>query len=153
MIMILNDLFVRQNVFSKLLLQRDEKELSKELKVKIMRIRMAYSKVRRRFDEEVKEFVDELMSDEFKRLGSLTTRTEEEELQYNKLSEKINAEYAEFLNQKGHEEISDIIDDSFTLEEYSDIVDINSGNDVEINGNSIQAPDFLEIVYNLFVKE
>jgi hypothetical protein len=30
---------------------------------------------------------------------------------------------------------------------------IASGNDVEINGNKIAAVDFMEIVYNLFVKE
>jgi hypothetical protein len=46
-----------------------------------------------------------------------------------------------------------MIDDSFTMDEYSDIVDVNSGNDVEINGNKIKATDFLEIIYDLFVKE
>ena len=40
-----------------------------------------------------------------------------------------------------------------TMDEYSDILDINSGNDVEINGNTIKAADLMEIVFDLFVKE
>jgi len=39
------------------------------------------------------------------------------------------------------------------MDEYSEIVEVNAGNDVEINGNKIPAADFLEIVYDLFVKE
>ena len=36
-------------------------------------------------------------------------------------------------------------------DDYTDIVEVNAGNDVEINGNSIKAVDFLEIIYDLFV--
>ena len=58
----------------------------------------------------------------------------------------------EFVNKKGLEEVEQI-DDTFTEEDYSDLVDVNSNNNVEINGTSIKAPDFLEIVYDLFVKK
>lgn len=151
--MVLNDLLTRQNVFTKINLKDGEKELSKELKVKIMRIRMAYTKIKKNFDSEVQEFVDELMTDEFKELNSKTERTQEENDRFNELSNAINSDYQEFLIQKGLEEITTIIDDTLTIDEYSDILDINSGNDVEINGNKISAVDFMEIVYDLFVKE
>ena len=151
--MVLNDLLTRQNVFTKINLKDGEKELSKELKVKIMRIRMAYTKIKKNFDSEVQEFVDELMTDEFKELNSKTERTQEENDRFNELSNAINSDYQEFLVQKGLEEITTIIDDTLTIDEYSDILDINSGNDVEINGNKISAVDFMEIVYDLFVKE
>ena len=39
------------------------------------------------------------------------------------------------------------------MDEYSDILDINAGNDVEINGNKISAVDFMEVVMSLFVSE
>lgn len=151
--MVLNDLLTRQNVFTKINLKDGEKELSKELKVKIMRIRMAYTKIKKNFDSEVQEFVDELMTDEFKELNSKTEKTQEENDRFNELSNAINSDYQEFLIQKGLEEITTIIDDTLTIDEYSDILDINSGNDVEINGNKISAVDFMEIVYDLFVKE
>ena len=150
--MVLNDLLTRQNVFTKILLKADDKELSKELKVKVMRMRMAYTKIRKNFDAEVQEFTEELLSDEFKNLNAKENRTTEEELRLSELSTKINSEYQEFLNQKGSEEVKDI-DYALTLDEYAEILDVNAGNDVEINGNKIPAVDFMEIVYDLFVKE
>ena len=150
--MILNDVLTRQNVFTKIILKDGEKELPKALKVKIMRIRMAYTKIKKAFDEEVKEFTDELVPQELKDLSAKSERTDEENARMEELTNKVNMEYQEFLIQKGNEEVS-VVDDSLTMDEYSDILDINAGNDIEINGNKIAAVDFLEIIYDLFVKE
>lgn len=151
--MVLNDLLTKQNVFTKIILKDGDKELSKELKVKVMRIRMAYAKIKKNFDAEVQEFTDELVTDEFKELQSKTEKTTEEEARFTELTNSINSDYQEFLIQKGKEEVSISVDDTLTFEEYSDILDVNSGNDVEINGNKVPAVDFLEVVYDLFVKE
>ena len=151
--MILNDVLTRQNVFTKIILKDGDKELSKELKVKVMRIRMAYTKVKKAFDAEVQEFTEELVPEELKNLNSKEKRTDEENARMQELTNKVNSEYQEFLIQKGNEEVKDEIEDSFNMAEYSDIVDVNSGNDIEINGNKISAVDFLEIIYDLFVKE
>lgn len=153
MTMILNDVLTRQNVFTKIILKDGEKELSKALKVKIMRIRMAYTKIKKAFDEEVKEFTEELVPQELKDLSAKTERTEEEDARMQELTNKVNSEYQEFLIQKGNEEVKDMLDDSLTMDEYSDILDINAGNDVEINGTKVPAVDFLEVIYDLFVKE
>lgn len=150
--MILNDVMLKQNVFTKISLKSGDKELPKELKVKVMRIRMAYSKIKKNFDAEVREFSEELMSEEFKELNNKIERTSEEEARLVELTNSINAEYQEFIIQKGKEEI-DSIDDSLSLDEYSDIVEVNAGNTVEINGHEISSEDFLEAVYELFVKE
>lgn len=150
--MILNDLLTKQNVFTKISLKDGEKELPKELKVKVMRTRMAYTKAKKAFDAEVQEFTEELLTDEFKELSNKAEKTSEEEARLKELTDKINSDYQEFLIQKGREEVKEI-DDTFTMDEYSEIVEVNAGNDVEINGNKIPAADFLEIVYDLFVKE
>ena len=149
--MILNELLTRQNVITKIELKDGEKELPKELKVKIMRIRLAYNKVKKAFDEDVKEFVEQITTDEYKELVQKTDRNEDEEKRFNELTTKINSDYIEFINQKGLEEISETIDDKFTEDEYAEILDINSGNDVEINGNKIKAADFMEIFYEIFI--
>ena len=99
--MILNELLTRQNVFTKISLSDGEKELPKELKVKIMRIRMSYNKIRKAFDNEVQEFVEELMTDEFKNLQQNNERSEQEEKRFQELSKLIDSEYQEFLIQKG----------------------------------------------------
>ena len=151
--MTLNDVLTKQNVITKILLKDGEKELSKELKVKIMRTRMAYNKIKKQFDEDAQEFANQIISDELKDLANKTDRNAEENTRYEELNAKANAEYQEYLVQKGLEEVSDAPEDSITMDEYSDILDINSGNDVEINGNTIKAADLMEIVFDLFVKE
>lgn len=148
--MILNEVLTRQNVFTKILLKDNEKELPKELKVKIMRIRLAYSKIKKNFDTEVQEFAEQLITDEYKELSS-KERTSEENVIFEELSNSINSEYQEFLIQKGTEDVS-IIDDTLTEEEYFKILEVNIENDIEINGNKILAPEFLELVYDMFVK-
>ena len=40
---------------------------------------------------------------------------------------------------------------AFNIDEYSEILETNSSNDVEINGQKIKAPDFLEAIYEIFV--
>lgn len=150
--MILNDVLTKQNVLSQVILESDGKELPKELKVKVMRIRMAYTKAKKAFDAEVQEFAQDLMTDEFKELSNKSEKTEEENAKFEEMQNKINSEYQEFLIQKGTEEVSNI-DDTFTESEYFDIVDVNSGNNVEINGNKIKATDFLEIFYDIFVND
>lgn len=150
--MILNDVLTKQNVFTKLLLKSEGKELPKELKVKVMRIRMAYSKIKNNFESEVNEFIQELITDEFRELATKETRTTEEDVRYKELASNIDSDYIEFINQKGNEEVKDM-DDTFTIDEYSEIVEVNAGNDVEINKVKIPAVDFLEIIYSLFVKE
>jgi hypothetical protein len=151
MVMILNELLTRQNVITKIELKDGDKELPKELKVKIMRIRLAYNKVKKAFDEDVKEFVEQIATDEYKALAQKVDRTEEEETKYNELNSKINSDYIEFVNQKGLEEVSENIDDKISEDEYSEILDVNAGNDVEINGQTLKAADLMEAFYELFV--
>lgn len=150
--MTLNDVLTKQNVITKILLKDGDKELSKELKVKIMRIRMAYNKIKKSFDEDVKEFTEALIPQEFKDISLKTNKTDEDHLKLGELETKINSEYQEYLIQKGNEEVK-MFDDSITMDDYSDIIEVNAGNNVEINGNLIKAPDFLEIIYDMFVKE
>lgn len=150
--MTLNDVLTKQNVITKIILKDGDKELSKELKVKIMRIRMAYNKIKKQFDDDTQEFTNQIISDELRELANKSERTLEEEARFNELNDKTNSEYQEYLIQKGLEEVKDTPDDVITMEEYSDILDVNSGNDVEINGNSVKATDLMEIVFDLFVK-
>lgn len=152
MLMTLNDVLTKQNVITKIILKDGDKELPKELKVKIMRIRMAYNKIKKQFDDDTQEFTNQIISDELRELANKSERTPEEEARFNELNDKTNSEYQEYLIQKGFEEVKDTPDDVITMEEYSDILDVNSGNDVEINGNSVKAADLMEIVFDLFVK-
>jgi predicted ATP-dependent protease len=149
--MTLNEILTRQNLIIKILLSHGDKELSKELKVKIMRMRMAYNKIKKQFDEDAQEFSKQLVSDELKTLANKQDKTEEENSRFEELNNKANSEYQEFLIQKGNEEV-DFIDSTFTEEEYADILDINSDGEYEMNGHKIKAADLMEVFYGIYME-
>ena len=153
--MTFNEILSKQNVLNALLLKDGDNELSKELKVKIVRLRIAFSAIRKTFDEALQEFVKELAPERFKELQQKPEdqRTDEEKEEFEQLSAKINTDYNEFIIQKGNEEVTFTADDKFTDEEFDNLISINAGNQVEINGNKIKAEELMEIFYTLFVNK
>ena len=59
-----NEAIAKYNFISKVLLQNGNDELSKELKVKVMTMRIDLSKIKKTFDEDSKALVDELITDD-----------------------------------------------------------------------------------------
>lgn len=148
--MTLNDAFVKHNFISKILLKTDDAELSKPLKVKVMTLRLELSKIKSGFERDLKEIVETLKPEGYNTLTSKLERTEEENATVDKWNAAIKDGYDAYLTEKSMEEID--WDGRFTEDEYFELVDVNSGNDVEINGTKIKAADFLEIIYSLFVE-
>lgn len=118
-----------------------------------MRIRIAYGKLRTQIDSDIQEFGKQLNETTLKGVGDFNTMTDEEKAIAEQTVKKANAEYEEFVKQKGLEAIESSVDDKFTEEEYEEIVEVNAGNDVELNGTKVSAADLLEIFYNLFIHE
>ena len=148
-----NDLMIRQNFLNKVLLKDGDNELSKDLKVKIMRLRIKLSKVRKEFDEDVQEAAKGFMPEGFQQLAQKQDKTEEEQKLFNEQNAKLNDEYNAYVLKRSQETVDGIIDTKFTDAEYNEILEVNAGNDVEINGQKLSAPDFLEVFYSLFVGE
>lgn len=153
--MTLNEILTRQNVLNAILLKDGKNELGKELKVKIVRLRMAFNKYKKSLDEEVKEFTNELVPEELKTLQEKpeSERTEEENTRLKELVDKVNSEYNEFMIQKGNEEVKFDTNYSFTDDDFDSIVAVNAGNEVEINGNKVKSEDLIEAFYELFVNK
>jgi len=147
-----NEVLTRHNFVSKLLLKDGDKELSRDLKVKVMGMRIEYGKIRKQFDEDVQEFVKGLNSDKLTELQQKGDRTEAEEKELQELTDKLNGDYRAYVESRLKEEVT-VSDRSFTEADYAELVEVNAGNDVEINGTKLQATDFLEILYTLFFDE
>lgn len=147
--MTLNEVLIRHNFITKLLLKDGNSELSKELKVKIMGMRIALSKFRNQFDADAQEAIKGLKPENFDALAQKQDRTPEEEKELKEMSDKLTEEYNAFVIAKGNELVS--FDKKFTEEEFGEIMEVNADNDVEINGNKLNAADFLEVIYGLFV--
>lgn len=146
-----NEALIKQNFITKILLKKDENELSKELKVKIMGMRIKLAKIRKEFDEDIQEAVKGFSPEGFAELAQKQNKTEEEVKNFEEMNKKINDEYQAYIIKRGQEEVS--IDTKLTEDEYNELIEVNADNDVEINGQKINAADFLEILYTLFVEE
>lgn len=147
--MTLNEVLIRHNFIIKLLLKDGNSELTKELKVKIMGMRIALSKFRAQFDQDAQEAIQGFKPSNFDALAQKQDRTPEEEKELKEMSDKLTEEYNAFIIAKGNEVVS--FDKKFTEEEFGEIMEVNADNDVEINGNKLNAADFLEVIYGLFV--
>ena len=151
MFMTMNEAVARYNFITKILLHNENKdELSKDLKVKIMSMRIELSKIKKVFDEDSKAFGEELITDDFRNLAQKENKSEEEIKDLQEQEAKINELYASYITQLNQKEVD--FNTFFTEDEYSEIVKVNIDNDVEINNIKISSSDFLEIIYSLFVK-
>lgn len=148
--MTINEVMIRHNFISKILFKDGDSSLSKSLKVKIMSMRIEYGKIRKQLEEDLKEFVDTLTTDDMKILASKVNKTPEEEAQITSWNKQINEDYNAYVDKRGKEEVN-VTNTSLTEDEYNQIVEVNAENDVEINGTKLSAPDFLEVIYSLFV--
>lgn len=144
----------KQNFLVKILLRDGSNELNKDLKVKVMSMRIEFSKIRTQFEKDMQDVLEQLKPANYDEIAQKPDRTKEENDELTKMNTKITEEYNAYADTKGKEEVSlkESIPLTFTTDEYNQIVEVNAGNDVEINGTKLQAADFLEILYSLFVE-
>ena len=148
--MTLNEALIRQTFIIHLIVKDDKSELSKDLKVKIMNMRVVLNRLRAEFEDACVKKIEELQSEEFKGLAQIQNKSSEEESRFQSSLDKLNADYDDFVTTKGLSQVS--FDAKFTWEEYEDIIEVNAGINPEIDGKILNALDFLEIIYNLFVE-
>lgn len=142
-------MMVKHNFITKVLLRDGDKELSKDLKVRLMSMRIELGKVRRQFEEDLQEAVKELTPKGYQELIMKENKTEEDKAQVEAWNKQINEEYNAYVDKRGKEEVQ--IDTTLSEDEFAQIIEVNAGNDVEINGTKLNAADFLEVLYSLFV--
>lgn len=142
-------MMVKHNFITKVLLRDGDKELSKDLKVRLMGMRIELGKVRRQLEEDLQEAVKELTPKGYQELIMKENKTEEDKAQVEAWNKQINEEYNAYVDKRGKEEVQ--IDTTLSEDEFAQIIEVNAGNDVEINGTKLNAADFLEVLYSLFV--
>nr|DAN74959.1 MAG TPA: hypothetical protein [Caudoviricetes sp.]DAW05409.1 MAG TPA: hypothetical protein [Caudoviricetes sp.] len=147
--MTLNEMMIKHNFITKVLLRDGDKELSKDLKVKLMGMRIELGKIRKQLEEDLQEAVKELTPKGYQELIMKEDKTEEDKAQVEAWNKQINEEYNAYVDKRGKEEVQ--IDTTLSEDEFAQIIEVNAGNDVEINGTKLNAADFLEVLYSLFV--
>lgn len=147
--MTVNEMMIRHNFITKIILRDKDKELSKDLKVKIMSMRIELGKLRRQVEDDLQEAISQLTPSEYRELASKSDLTQDEREQIKEWNKQITEEYNTYLDQRSKEEVQ--IDATLSEDEFAQIIEVNAGNDVEINGTKLNAADFLEVLHSLFV--
>lgn len=142
-------MMIKYNFITKVLLRDGDKELSKDLKVRLMSMRIELGKVRKQLEEDLQEAVKELTPKGYQELIMKENKTEEDKAQVEAWNKQINEEYNAYVDKRGKEEVQ--IDTTLSEDDFAQIIEVNAGNDVEINGTKLNAADFLEVLYSLFV--
>ena len=142
-------MMVKHNFITKVLLRDGDKELSKDLKVRLMSMRIELGKVRKQLEEDLQEAGKELTPKGYQELIMKENKTEEDKAQVEAWNKQINEEYNAYVDKRGKEEVQ--IDTTLSEDDFAQIIEVNAGNDVEINGTKLNAADFLEVLYSLFV--
>ena len=142
-------MMIKHNFITKVLLRDGDKELSKDLKVRLMSMRIELGKVRKQLEEDLQEAVKELTPKGYQELIMKENKTEEDKAQVEAWNKQINEEYNAYVDKRGKEEVQ--IDTTLSEDDFAQIIEVNAGNDVEMNGTKLNAADFLEVLYSLFV--
>lgn len=149
--MTVNEMMIRHNFITKIILRDKDKELSKDLKVKIMSMRIELGKLRRQVEDDLQEAISQLTPSEYRELASKSDLTQDEREKIKEWNKQITEEYNTYLDQRSKDEVADCA--YFNEDEYAQIVEVNAANDVEINGQKLCAADFLEVLHSLFVEQ
>lgn len=151
--MTLNDIISKYNLIFPLRFEHNGKEFSKDLKIKIIKMRIEYGKYKKELDNDIKEFTDGIISERYKFLKNAQFKTPEEINELNELEASYNKDIFDYMNSRASEEIKDITNWTITEEEYNEIIDLNATNNVDINGMQLNGADYLEMIYNILVEK
>ena len=94
-------MMIKHNFITKVLLRDGDKELSKDLKVKLMGMRIELGKIRKQLEEDLQETVKELTPKGYQELIMEEDKTEEDKAQVEAWNKQINEEYNAYVDKSG----------------------------------------------------
>lgn len=149
--MVLNDVVARQEVLNRIVFVNGDRELSNDLKVKLIKFRLGYRKIQECFNLELKTATMAMIPRELQDLNAKQDKTPENIARIEELSNKVNSNYRELVISKSKEDLA-VPEVCISETEFSEIVNVHTGLSIDLNGVQLSDIDFLESVYELFVK-
>lgn len=150
--MTMNDILTRQNFLRRILVKKGNKELSKQLRIKVINMRMELYKTKESFNKDIQNFISQSIPKNYLKLQNKQNRTVEEDKELQKESDKIRNIQKQYLLDKESEEIYSEYNFTFSEDEFDEIAYVNSSIEEDIYGKHFTSEDFLEVFYSLFVK-
>ena len=150
--MTINDIITKYNLLNVLKFEDDGYAVKRELKVKLIRYKLNFAKVKDEYVAFQQQAMEEIQTDEYKTLANKQDKTEEENIRFEKIIDDLNDELNRIANNKANETIDMKSFEPLTEEEFNNILEVNVNNSPDINGNKLDSNVYLELLYSNFVK-
>lgn len=151
--MTINNAILRYNLLSVIKFSDQDYSLPRELKIKLIRLKLDLGKVKDEFMSFQQKAMEEIKSEEYNILVSKLDKNEEEIKRLNEVTNELNEELNKLVSNKSEELIEIRSFDYLNDDEFNQILNVNIDNNPVINGNQIDFNTYIELLYNNFLKQ
>lgn len=147
----INNAVLKYNLLNCLKYSDESYNISRELKVKLIRMKLDFEKVYKEFNQFQQQALEEVKTDRYKYLVDKKDRTEEEEKEAVALLKELNEDLHKIVREKSLETVT-VNFNHLNEDEFNEILLVNVNNNVRINGMDIPSEEYIELFHNEFVR-
>ena len=147
----INNAVLKYNLLNCLKYSDESYNISRELKVKLIRMKLDFEKVYKEFNQFQQQALEEVKTDRYKYLVDKKDRTEEEEKEAVALLKELNEDLHKIVREKSLETVT-VNFNHLNEDEFNEILLVNVNNNVRINGMDSPSEEYIELFHNEFVR-
>lgn len=149
--MTINNAVLRYNLISVMKFIDGEYSLSRELKIKLIRLKLDLEKIRDEFVSFQQKAMEEIKTQEYEELLNKENKTPEEVQHLEKITAELNEELGKLIQEKSNEMVNVKSFDYLTEDEFNQILSVNVENNPTINGSKLDFDTYVELIYKSFL--
>ena len=149
--MTINNAVLRYNLIFVMKFIDGEYSLSRELKIKLIRLKLDLEKIRDEFVSFQQKAMEEIKTQEYEELLNKENKTPEEVKHLEEVTAELNEELGKLIQEKSNEMVNVKSFDYLTEEEFNQILSVNVENNPTINGSKLDFDTYIELIYKNFL--
>lgn len=149
--MTINNAVLRYNLISVMKFIDGEYSLSRELKIKLIRLKLDLEKIRDEFVSFQQKAMEEIKTQEYEELLNKENKTPEEVQHLEEITAELNEELGKLIQEKSNEMVNVKSFDYLTEDEFNQILSVNVENNPIINGSKLDFDTYVELIYKSFL--
>ena len=150
--MTINNAVLRYNLLSVMRFIDGEYSLSRDLKIKLIRLKLDLEKIRDDFVSFQQKAMEEIKTAEYEELLHKEEKTAEEVQHLEEITAELNEELGKLIQEKSNEMIDVKSFNYLTDDEFNQILSVNVENNPTINGSQLNFDTYIELIYKIFLK-
>lgn len=149
--MTINNAVLRYNLIFVMKFIDGEYSLSRELKIKLIRLKLDLEKIRDEFVSFQQKAMEEIKTQEYEELLNKENKTPEEVKHLEEVTAELNEELGKLIQEKSNEMVNVKSFDYLTEDEFNQILSVNVENNPIINGSKLDFDTYIELIYKNFL--